>query len=144
LASKPVLTVFSGLASKLVARVSQFVPQKRQLRFDDLGIKITMIVSWFGPQNHIGYDLSVAPQNQREDDDVGHASRYSGLLHVEASQAKVSQSDLKIGGGVMTGGARGGGCVENMLKMDGSMRWAASDPATHALPFCLYSALVPL
>jgi hypothetical protein len=38
---------------------------------------------------------------------VGHASRSSGLLGVEASLKRVSQSGLKTGGGVMTGGARG-------------------------------------
>jgi hypothetical protein len=59
-------------------------------------------VSWFGPQNQAGYDLSVVPQNRWEDeDDVGHASRSSGLLHVEASRAMVSQSDLKTGGGAV-------------------------------------------
>jgi hypothetical protein len=34
-------------------------------------------------------------------------SRSSGLLRMEASLARVSQSGLKIDGGVMTGGARG-------------------------------------
>jgi hypothetical protein len=38
---------------------------------------------------------------------VGHASRSSGLLRVEASLARVSQSDLKTGGDAMVGGARG-------------------------------------
>jgi hypothetical protein len=38
---------------------------------------------------------------------VGHASRSSGLLSVKASLARVSQSGMKIGGGAMTGGARG-------------------------------------
>jgi hypothetical protein len=38
---------------------------------------------------------------------VGYTSRSSGLLHVEASPARVSHSDLKTGGGVTTGGARG-------------------------------------
>jgi hypothetical protein len=38
---------------------------------------------------------------------VGHASRFSGLLRVEASLARVFQSGLKTGGGAMTGGARG-------------------------------------
>jgi hypothetical protein len=38
---------------------------------------------------------------------VGHASRSSSLLHVEASLARVSQSGLKTGGGATTGGARG-------------------------------------
>jgi hypothetical protein len=38
---------------------------------------------------------------------VGHASRSSGLLGVEASLARVFQSDLKTGGGTTMGGARG-------------------------------------
>jgi hypothetical protein len=38
---------------------------------------------------------------------VGHASRSSSLLGVDASLARVSQSDLKTGGGATTGGARG-------------------------------------
>jgi hypothetical protein len=33
---------------------------------------------------------------------VGHASRSSGLLHVEASLGRVSQSGLKTGGGTTT------------------------------------------
>jgi hypothetical protein len=38
---------------------------------------------------------------------VRHASRSSGLLRVEASLARVSQSDLKTDGGMMMSGARG-------------------------------------
>jgi hypothetical protein len=38
---------------------------------------------------------------------VGHALRSSSLLGVEASLARVSQSSLKTGGGMMTGSARG-------------------------------------
>jgi hypothetical protein len=38
---------------------------------------------------------------------VGHASRSSSLVHVEASLARVSQSGLKTGGGATTGGAHG-------------------------------------
>jgi hypothetical protein len=38
---------------------------------------------------------------------MGHASRSSGLLDVKASLTRVLQSDLKTGGGVMTGDARG-------------------------------------
>jgi hypothetical protein len=37
---------------------------------------------------------------------VRHASRFSGLLHVKASLARVSQSGLKTGGGATAGGAR--------------------------------------
>jgi hypothetical protein len=64
-------------------------------------------VSWFGPQNQVGFGLSVAPQNQRRAFGAGHASRSSSLLGVEASLARVSQSGLKTGGGATTGGARG-------------------------------------
>jgi hypothetical protein len=49
--------------------------------------------------------LSVAPQNRRREIGAGHASKYSGLLRVEASLARVSQSGLKTGGGAMTDGA---------------------------------------
>jgi hypothetical protein len=38
---------------------------------------------------------------------VRHALKSSGLLHVEASLARVSQSGLKTGGGATAGGARG-------------------------------------
>jgi hypothetical protein len=38
---------------------------------------------------------------------VGHASRSSSLLGVEASLARVFQSGLKTVGGATTGGARG-------------------------------------
>jgi hypothetical protein len=51
LASKPRSTVSLSLASKLVVRVSRFKPQNWQLRFSDLGLKITTTVSWFVPQN---------------------------------------------------------------------------------------------
>jgi hypothetical protein len=51
--------------------------------------------------------LSIAPQNRRREVGAGHASRSSGLLGVEASLARVSQSGLKTSGGATTGGARG-------------------------------------
>jgi hypothetical protein len=38
---------------------------------------------------------------------MGHVSRSTGLLRVEASLYRVSQSGLKTGGGATTGGARG-------------------------------------
>jgi hypothetical protein len=55
----------------------------------------------------VGFGLSVAPQNRWREVDTGHALRFSGLLHVEANLAMVFQSDLKTGGCMMTGGARG-------------------------------------
>jgi hypothetical protein len=71
-------------------RVSQFGPQNRQLRFGDLGLKITATVSWFGPQNHVGYGLSVVAQNGWEDEDyAGHVLRSSSLFHLKASWARV-------------------------------------------------------
>jgi hypothetical protein len=87
-------------------RVFRFWPQNRQLLFGDLGLKITA-VSWFGPQNHVSFGLLVAPQNQRREVGMRHALRSSGLLCVEPSLARVSQSGLKTGGGAMAGGARG-------------------------------------
>jgi hypothetical protein len=92
LASKLVVTVSPGLASKSMARVSRFVPQNRQLQFGDLGIKITVMVSWF-------------VQNQWREYGVGHASRSGGLLHLEASRAMIFQSALKSGGGATVGDA---------------------------------------
>jgi hypothetical protein len=38
---------------------------------------------------------------------VGHASRSTGLLRLEASQVRVFQSALKTGGGVSVGGVCG-------------------------------------
>jgi hypothetical protein len=55
-----------------------------------LSLKITATVSWFGPQNHAGFGLSVASQNRWREDDVGHASRSDGLHCLEASHARVS------------------------------------------------------
>jgi hypothetical protein len=63
-------------------------------------------VSWFGPQNQVGLDFWVAPQNRRRKVGAGHTSRSSNLLDVEASLARVFQSSLKIGGCAMTGDAR--------------------------------------
>jgi hypothetical protein len=65
------------------------------------------MVYWFVPQNQTGVGLSFAPQNRRREVDTGHASRSSGLFHVEASLARISQSGLKTAGAVTTGGARG-------------------------------------
>jgi hypothetical protein len=55
----------------------------------------------------VGFGLSVAPQNRQREVGAGHASRFSGLLRVKVSLARVFQSGLKTGGGVTMGGARG-------------------------------------
>jgi hypothetical protein len=75
--------------------------------FPGLGLKITVTVSWFGPQNQVGFGLSVAPQNRRREVGAGHASRSSSLLDVETSLTRVFQSGLKTGGDATTGGAHG-------------------------------------
>jgi hypothetical protein len=62
---------------------------KPQLQFGDLSLKITVTVSYFVPQNHVGFGLSVASQNRRREVGEGHVSRSSGFLHVEASLARV-------------------------------------------------------
>jgi hypothetical protein len=55
----------------------------------------------------VGFGLSVAPQNQQREVGAGHALRSGGLLGVEASLTRVSQSGLKTGGVATAGGARG-------------------------------------
>jgi hypothetical protein len=131
LVSKPVATVFSSLASKLVATVSPGLTSKPAVgflvepqnqggggfssldlktgsyKFDDLGLKITAPVSWFGPQNQVGFGLSVAPQNRRRKIGAGHASRSSGLLGVKASLISVFQFGLKTDRDATAGGAYG-------------------------------------
>jgi hypothetical protein len=64
-------------------------------------------VSWFGPQNQADFSFSVALQNRRREDDMGPALRSGGLLHLETSHARVSQSGLKNDGGATTCSARG-------------------------------------
>jgi hypothetical protein len=87
LATKPVTTVFSSLASKLVATVSPGLASKPVVGFlvesqnqgsggfPSLGLKtgssglviwasITAMVSWFWSQNQACFGLSVAPQNR--------------------------------------------------------------------------------
>jgi hypothetical protein len=55
----------------------------------------------------VGFGLSVAPQNRRREVGAGHTLRSGGLLHVEASLTRVSQSGLKTGRCTTVGGARG-------------------------------------
>jgi hypothetical protein len=81
--------------------------QNRQLWFDNLGIKITATVSWFGPQNQVDFDLLAVPQNRRMVVGTGHASKSSSLLDVEVSLTRVSQFALKTSGSATTDGARG-------------------------------------
>jgi hypothetical protein len=78
-----------------------------------LRLLVGQVPSWLGyraPQDYVdhrSFGLLVAPQNQRREVGMRHALRSSGLLHVEPSLDRVSQSGLKTGGGAMAGGARG-------------------------------------
>jgi hypothetical protein len=48
----------------------------------------------------VGYSLAVAPQNRREDEHAaGYTSGSSGLLRLEKSWTRVSQSSIKTSGG---------------------------------------------
>jgi hypothetical protein len=50
----------------------------------------------------VSYDLSVVPQNRWGDKEgVRHASRSSGLFHMEESRARISQSGLRTDGGTV-------------------------------------------
>jgi hypothetical protein len=119
LASKPVAMVSSGLTSKPVATVSVW-PQNLLCRFPDLGLKtdIYILVIWVSksPRRFLGlslktkrtsvYRLCHKTEGGREVD-TGHASRSSGLLRMEASQTRVSQSGLKTGRGATASGTYG-------------------------------------
>jgi hypothetical protein len=135
---------FLSLASKpRWWRVSRFGPQNWQLWFGDLGLKITAMVSWFEPQNQAGFGLSVTPQNRLREVGAGHTSRSSGLLGVEASLARVSQSGLKTGGGATMGGARG--TIAKDVS-DASRRWTGRCYGLHRtlLPYlCHFQCIRP-
>jgi hypothetical protein len=130
LASKPAATVSVGLASKSAVTVFSSLTLKPAVVFlvelqnqgdggfsgFDLKIGNSGLVIWalksprrflrLGLKNQANFGLSVAPQNRWREVGAGHTSRSSGLLDVEASMARVSQSGLKTGGGATTGGAR--------------------------------------
>jgi hypothetical protein len=83
-----------GLKTK-VDGFSQFGLKTGGYGFPDMSLKIgnyslviwaSKLPQWFPG---LGYDLSVVPQNPRQDEDSAeHASRSSVLLHLEASQAR--------------------------------------------------------
>jgi hypothetical protein len=133
-----------GLASKPLSRVFLSGPQNWQLRFHDLAHKINAIVSWFGPQNHVGYDLLDVTQSRWEDEDsMGHAPRSTDLLRLEASWARVFQSSLKTGRGTarmvhMALSWRSRGYDAKDRQVDAR---AASVSSTPTLPFLLYWAI---
>jgi hypothetical protein len=53
LASKPMETVCQWFGLKTTMTVSWFETQNQGRRFGDLGLKITTMVFWIGPQNQV-------------------------------------------------------------------------------------------
>jgi hypothetical protein len=126
LASKPAATGFASLASKLVATVFPGLASKPVISFlvelqnqcgggfPGLGLKIgsSGLVIWASksPRRFLGLGLKIKQTlvcRLHHKTDGGRSVRDTrSLLGVEASLARVSQSDLKTGGGAMTGGAR--------------------------------------
>jgi hypothetical protein len=68
--------------------------------------------------------LSIASQNQWREVGAEHVSRFSGLLRVEASLTRASQSGLKISGGATTVGARG--IIVDVASSESSKRWVGA------------------
>jgi hypothetical protein len=109
----------SGLASKPLGRFLRFdlkpggdgflvEPQNQGGGgFPGLVLKVITTISWFGPQNQTGFGLLVVPQNRWREVGARHMSSSSGLLHVEASRVRVSQSGLKTSRGITVGCACG-------------------------------------
>jgi hypothetical protein len=152
LASKPVSTIFSSMASK--PAVGFLVEPQNQggggfpslglktssYWFGDLGLKITATVSWFGSRNQAGFGLSVAPQNRWSE--VGADTRWDLAACLAWKQMwlgfPVWPEDWRRRDDEWCTWHHRGGCVRGKLKMDGSIRRAASDPATLGLPFSFY------
>jgi hypothetical protein len=59
LASKSVAMVCQWFGIKTTMTISWFEPQNQGRWFGDLSLKITTMISWFGPQNQVGGGLSV-------------------------------------------------------------------------------------
>jgi hypothetical protein len=86
---------FPGLGFKTGSYSLVIWASKSPRRFLDLGLKIKQVLVC---RLHHKIDRWRMAR--------GHTSRSGGLLHLEASHARVSQSDLKTGGGTTVGGAR--------------------------------------
>jgi hypothetical protein len=101
------------------ARVSWLSLKMKGEGFPVWASKLATLVWWFGPQNHsVGFlvwaskpsrlrFVGCARKRMGGWFDMGHTSRSSGLLRLEASCTRISQSGLKIGRGTTAGGACG-------------------------------------
>jgi hypothetical protein len=95
--------------------------------FSSLSLKPTPTVWWFVSQNHHDGFLvwisklsglrfvSCATKSMEDENGAGHTLRFSGLLCVEASQGRVSQSSIKTGGCTTA--------VVHVLKVASSPSW---------------------
>jgi hypothetical protein len=118
-------------------RVFRFWPQNQQLRFGNLSLKITTTVSWFGPQNHAGDSLSIAPQNRWEEDSVD--TRRDLAACFTAKQVGLGFQSFPQNWWRSDGGwcmwHHHGSRVKTKSKTDGLMRQVASDTSTPTLLF---------
>jgi hypothetical protein len=64
-------------------------------------------VSWFVLKTNWAMVCRLRSKSMGGCDGMGHVSRSSGLLRVEASWTRVFQSDFKTGGDAVMGGACG-------------------------------------
>jgi hypothetical protein len=96
--------IFSGLASKLVARVSRFEPQNRELLFGDLGHKITATILGLDLKTKQAWFVGCATKPM-EGGWCRTRVEICWLASPEVSHARVSQSGLKTGGSTTAGGA---------------------------------------
>jgi hypothetical protein len=155
LTAKSAATVFTSLASKLVVTVSPGLASKPVIGFlvepqnqggggfSGLGLKTgsfgLMIWASKSPQRFLGLGLktkwaSVCRLRHKTD---GGRSAWDTRRDLAACLAwkQVWPEDWRRRDDGSCTWHHHGGCVGGILKMDGSMRWAASDPATLALPF---------
>jgi hypothetical protein len=113
------VTVSPDLVSKPVVRFLIEPQNQGGGGFSDLGLKTgsSGLVIWASKslRRFLGLGLKTKQtsvcwlhyKNRQREVDAGHASGSSGLLCVEASWVRVSQSSLKTGGDATVGGARG-------------------------------------
>jgi hypothetical protein len=111
LASKPRSSVSPNLASKPVATVLLVWPQNHSCGFPGLGLKPGNcgLVIWAikSARRFLGLGLKTKwvmvcrllhKTDGGDEYGMGHVSRCNGLLRLEATQARVSQSSIKTGG----------------------------------------------
>jgi hypothetical protein len=146
LASKPVATVSPGLTSKLAVGFL-FEPQNQGGGgFPDLSLKICSsgVVIWASklPRRFLGLGLktkraSVCRLHHKTDGGRSTWDTHRDLTACLAWKQVWPEDWRRRDDGWCTWHHRRG-CVGGKLKMDGSMRWAASDSATLALLFSFY------